>query len=441
VEGLASIYQSCVRSFISAYDFVVLTETFSTDFPSHLFPLFDVFISPGVKLSDSVTARLSGGVVILIKKQCATIVKRIHVEIDNCVAFKLPKELTGLSTNCVLIGLYLPPYQSIYYSETEIDNGVYLLEHCIIDIFEEHGELPIILCGDLNARTSDANAKDVSLPDSFRDNEDNENISDEQYQRTSKDCIKNEFGRYLLNVCEQFKLVILNGLLRGDQNGNFTYVAHNGSSVIDYFVMSRSLVQFGLRLKVMPRIESKHMPVEMEFKVSRTQTSSEKNLTMSKVHKYVWKQENAVEYQAVLMSRDVSLLFEQGAELIDVNIEAALGKFYEGITTAGQCMLKTFTQGKIKDNPWFDSECRETRSMLRKALRKYIKASNDVQAKDLRTTYTEERKHYKLLIKQKKSDHKKNILRTLEESGKDSNKFWSTIKFATANVQPQNYFS
>ena len=142
-----------------------------------------------------------------------------------------------------------------------------------------------------------------------------------------------EFGRYLLNVCEQIKLVILNGLLPGGQNGNFTYVAPNGSSVIDYFVMSRSLVQFGLHLKVMPRIESKYMPVEMEFKVSRTPTSSEKNLSKSKVHKYVWKQESAIEYQTLLMSHDVSLLFEQGTEL---NIEAVLGKFYEGITTAGQ---------------------------------------------------------------------------------------------------------
>ena len=44
--------------------------------------------------------------------------------------------------------------------------------------------------------------------------------------------------------------------------------------------------------------------------------------------------------------------------------------------------LKTFTQGKIKDNPRFDSECRETRSMLRKSLWKYIKASNDEEAKE-----------------------------------------------------------
>ncbi|KAK7506239.1 hypothetical protein BaRGS_00002351 [Batillaria attramentaria] len=39
---------------------VVLTETFSTTFPEHLFPLHDVLLSPGVRLSDSPTARLSG---------------------------------------------------------------------------------------------------------------------------------------------------------------------------------------------------------------------------------------------------------------------------------------------------------------------------------------------------------------------------------------------
>ena len=39
-----------------------------------------------------------------------------------------------------------------------------LLEHCIIDILEETGEVPIIIFGDLNARTGDANAREAALP-------------------------------------------------------------------------------------------------------------------------------------------------------------------------------------------------------------------------------------------------------------------------------------
>ena len=54
----------------------------------------------------------------------------------------------------------------------------------------------------------------------------------------SKDVTLKKFGRYLLYVREQFNLVVLNGLLPGDEDGNFTYISHNGSIITDYFIMS-----------------------------------------------------------------------------------------------------------------------------------------------------------------------------------------------------------
>ena len=66
--------------------------------------------------------------------------------------------------------------------------------------------------------------------DMGNDNEDAQN----QYCRQSKDVHTNDFGRYLLCICEQFNLVILNGCLPGDKEDNYTYIARNDSSVIDY---------------------------------------------------------------------------------------------------------------------------------------------------------------------------------------------------------------
>ena len=83
--------------------------------------------------------------------------------------------------------------ESLHYTDTEIDNGVALLEQCIIDIFEEFGELPIIICGDLNARTS--NARDVQLLDDVVEDVCNEDIIDDiHFRRVSKDVTLNEFG-------------------------------------------------------------------------------------------------------------------------------------------------------------------------------------------------------------------------------------------------------
>ena len=115
--------------------------------------------------------------------------------------------------------MYIPPPNSLYYAENEIDNGVSLLGQCIIDVFEEAGDIPVILCGDVNARTGVANAKDTPLPEdvvaSTYDGDD-----DARFQRKAKDTNVNDFDRYLLCVCEQCILMILNGVLPGDEGGH-----------------------------------------------------------------------------------------------------------------------------------------------------------------------------------------------------------------------------
>ena len=70
-------------------------------------------------------------------------------------------------------------------------------------------------------------------------------------------------------MCEQFNLV-LNGLLPGDEDRNFTYISHSGSSIIDYFIMSRCLFHLGLQLSIIPETDSKHMPVKMSLKLPST---------------------------------------------------------------------------------------------------------------------------------------------------------------------------
>ena len=49
----------------------------------------------------------------------------------------------------------------------------------------------------------------------------------------------NEFGRYLLCVCEQSYLIILNAFMPGDEDGYFTHIAHNRSNAIAYFIIVR----------------------------------------------------------------------------------------------------------------------------------------------------------------------------------------------------------
>jgi hypothetical protein len=422
---------------LAGYDIILLCETFAKEFPTVLFPSFDIIVSPGVRVTDGVTSRLSGGIALMVRKTLAPFVNRIYVEYDNVIVLRLAKELTGLTSECVLVGVYIPPPNSVYYKETEIENGIYLLEQCILDLYEEYGEVPLLVFGDLNARTGCTNARVTYLSDYYLD-EDNEHV--EEYKRLSKDSVINDCGRCLLNVCEQFSLLIMNGVLPGDRCGNVTYIAHNGASVIDYFLISRSLVNRALNLRVVPRIDSKHLPVEMIFNTMKTHGATPVNPVIVNIQKYVWDQDKVETYHKLLMSTEVSSIFDQASVLIEIDTEAALEKFYEGLFLAGQCMNRTFKVGKVKSNPWFDVECRDKRSDLRQALRKYttLRSGNKQEADLLRIKYSDKRREYKSLLKQKKADHKKQIIQTLEVSGKDSKKFWGTIKSAMQHATIPN---
>ena len=90
-------------------------------------------------------------------------------------------------------------------------------------------------------------------------------------------------------------------------------------------------------------------------------------------------------------------------------------------------MQRTVTVSKDKGSPWFDGECKNKRRLVRQCLRSYHK-SNGTDARDQRIAYTHKRQEYKRFWKEKKAEHKNQIIKILEDSGKDPRKFWSTIK-------------
>ena len=89
----------------------------------------------------------------------------------------------------------------------------------------------------------------------------------------------NDFGRYLLNVCTEFDLTVLNGSLDGSNMGNYTYGSPTDCSVVDYFVASKILLSLSLRLNAGQRIESKHIPVELLTESNNTEVKRSDNRT------------------------------------------------------------------------------------------------------------------------------------------------------------------
>ena len=117
-----------------------------------------------------------------------------------------------------------------------------MTEQCILDVIESLGDLPLILFGDFNARTGNENSDAADTVDCGFDIFGNSEDAHSSPHRVSKDTVVNDFGRYLLNVCTEFDLTILNGSVDGSNIGNYTYISPTGCSVVDYFVASKTVV-------------------------------------------------------------------------------------------------------------------------------------------------------------------------------------------------------
>ena len=219
--------------------FVLLVETSNT-FPSLLVPLRDVFHVPGVRLTVATTARLSVSVALLVRKELSPFVCQIHTEYDNVIILKLSSERLGTESNGVLLGSYVPPANSVYYKQTEITNGILLFEQYILEAIEMLGDPPPIVFGDTNARTGSDNTTETNNDycetfDIFVSND--ASSVDELTKRFSKDNRVNEFGKYLLYMCNQSNFIILNDVPgMGEECGNFTYISTSSCSVIDYVI-------------------------------------------------------------------------------------------------------------------------------------------------------------------------------------------------------------
>ena len=95
--------------------------------------------------------------------------------------------------------------------------------------------------------------------------ETNYESDDFDMKRNNKDGVYNLFGISLAELCCTFDMHIINGRLFGDQDGNFTCIANNGASVVDYNIASSKLFAKISNFSIEDRDESVHFPVYCQY--------------------------------------------------------------------------------------------------------------------------------------------------------------------------------
>ena len=243
VKGLSSkhSYKSKLEdpyllNVVKATDIIAFVETqTSPDVPLSL----NGYVTYRRDRPKSNNGRNFGGWAILIKEDLFhTRGISFMKQTDDFVWIKLCKNTFQFQEDIYLCILYIPPCNSKYVSRSNTD----ILENIQNDIsnFSKSGK--IILAGDFNARTG--TELDFILNDADIDNAvDIEYISDIQIPlRRSLDCTLNARGKELIELCVSSKLRIVNGRQIGDTLGYHTCHKWNGSSVVDYVIVSEELL-------------------------------------------------------------------------------------------------------------------------------------------------------------------------------------------------------
>ena len=78
---------------------------------------------------------------------------RIGTTYDHIICLKLSSTLLATHSDVLYIAAYVPPIMLPYYNASVGSCHIEQIEHCMLDVFEIHGAMPVIMCGDMNART------------------------------------------------------------------------------------------------------------------------------------------------------------------------------------------------------------------------------------------------------------------------------------------------
>jgi len=114
----------------------------------------------------------------------------------------------------------------------------------VLGEIENREECMVILGGDFNIRTRELGS-----------------VSEIGVQRRSKDKTVGNGGRNMIRWIEEKGWNLLNGTVKGDWEGEFTYVGAKGSTIIDYIIVNEKAGNRVIEFRVEDRVDSDHMPL------------------------------------------------------------------------------------------------------------------------------------------------------------------------------------
>ena len=364
-----------------------------------------------------------GGIGLFIKTEIRKFVKiREEISDENFLWCKIDKEFLGYQEDLYLCMVYIPPEESTREKRINTNHFETLLKRTA-KIRSEN----IVLIGDFNSRTSDLN--DVIYREKY-----DEAIQDFyprviNPKRSNQDIVMNNHGKKLVEFCTASGCFIANGRTLGDFQGNLTCHEYNGSSAVDYGVISHSL-QCNLRLfqVLLSTVGSDHCPIKIELRKGCKRKGPSK--LDPKPRSIRWNEKSKLMFSKRMSNGKISQKISEIDNLIIENpsgidsIAEKLSEIY--VPKLGKKeQMKNKSRKKKVQKQWYDDSCSQLSRKLKETTKLLAKSPKNPH---FRSNFCKTRKEYNKLLKQKKNEWKKNMIRNLEKlEEKDPKEYWKMV--------------
>ena len=435
-------FQSMI-DYLKSYNVFGLLETWEINLEkySKVFPDHKCFVKNAFKYRSR--GRAMAGICVFVHKSLLRFCEQLQTDSNFCIFLKFDKCLFNSIKDMLICFTYLPPDNSPAYRDENL-KGIDLLEHYISQLELNPLTVDIMIMGDLNARTG--NEKDFI--DIVQHVPELDEYNDVWYagipDRTSCDNVVNRSGIKLLEFCKMFGICIVNGRSGNDKGvGNFTFVNSNGSSVIDYMLISNDCLDRLANFSIGERTESCHFPLEATVLAeSASDNVSDSNCSNHAKNQFYLIKDSTIEsIRNTLMAlldnnglMQITNLINNTHEQIDNVLEKVLEIVEKSLNC---CKQKQQTHKKLTQPPWFDSECWKGKREKIKALQNYRKDRTPANL-DL---YLDLKQNFKRICKKKKNDMYDKKLNELVQNASNPKSFWKKLKrltntpIATNNIQ------
>ena len=293
----------------------------------------------------------------------------------------------------------------------------------------------VLLCGDLNARTSCEN--DFILHDSSKFIPMYSNyVSDRDIlPRISQDKMLDNRGKNLIDFCISNQIRILNGRAFGDCFGRYTCFTPNGASTVDYVLASGHLLDQILYLHIAdfdPTLSDCHCLLEWKISAKFKIINEVGNVSIHPVSpNFTWDEESAPKYLNALYCSDIQKKLDGVLKMegsCQEQIIHATKEVENALRSAALLSLKRKKNprpSKHRNKKWFDNDLHNKR----KQLLNYGKIFSHYPRDPLVSGhFFKLRKEYSKLRKFKFKQYKRSLLEKLDSLHNDDPKlYWQII--------------